>query len=138
MNSFHFFSLVFSSSLHGLILFVTNVFINAEDYQHGRECVYQQLSSKSWKADSSIGQKSSCEEYAPHATKSILGVYSSQYLKVLTCVFYINACSIVSMLLMHCNQLMELRFSILVWKISLNMLSINSVYHCDCVLVFSH
>ena len=55
---------VFSSSLHGLILFVTNVFINTEDYQHGRECVYQQLSSKSWEADSSIGQKSSSEEYA--------------------------------------------------------------------------
>ena len=28
---------------------------------------------KSWGADSSIGQKSSCEEYAPHTTKCILG-----------------------------------------------------------------
>ena len=50
-----------------------NVFINTEDYQHRRECIHQQLSGKSWEADSSIGQKSSCEEYAPHTAKYILG-----------------------------------------------------------------
>ena len=44
-----------------------------EDYQHEHKCIYQQLSSKSWEADSSIGQKSSCEEYAPHTAKCILG-----------------------------------------------------------------
>ena len=54
-------------------LFITNVFINTEDYQHGRKCIYQQLSGKSWEADSSIGQKSSCEEHAPHTVKCILG-----------------------------------------------------------------
>ena len=31
---------------------------------------------------------------------------------------------------MHCNQLVELRFSIIVWKISLNIPSISSVYSC--------
>ena len=30
-------------------------------------------------SDSSIGQKSSCKEYAPHTAKYILGAYSSQY-----------------------------------------------------------
>ena len=41
-------------------------------------CIYQ-CECKSWGADSSIGQKSSCEEYAPHTAKCILGAYSSQY-----------------------------------------------------------
>ena len=31
------------------------------------------LSRNSWGADSSIGQKSCCEEYAPHTAKCILG-----------------------------------------------------------------
>ena len=41
-------------------------------------CIYQ-CECRSWGADSSIGQKSSCEEYAPHTAKCILGAYSSQY-----------------------------------------------------------
>ena len=35
-------------------------------------CIYQ-CECKSWGADSSIGQKSSCEEYTPHTAKCILG-----------------------------------------------------------------
>ena len=48
----------------------------------------------------------------------------------------IPACSRVSILLMHSNKLTELRFSILVWKKSLNMLSnMYSVYkHCTACL----
>ena len=66
-------------STHKIINMDTNVFINMEDYQHRCKCIYQQLSDKSWKADSSAEKKSSCEEYAPHTTKYILGVYSLQY-----------------------------------------------------------
>ena len=36
-----------------------------------------------------LGKKSSCEEYAPHTAKYILGAYSSQYPKI---VLYFNLC----------------------------------------------
>ena len=61
-----------------------NVFINTDDYQHGRECIYQQLFGKSWGADSSIGQKSSCEEYTSHTAKCILGVTISQLITLIS------------------------------------------------------
>ena len=60
-------------STHKIINMDTNVFINTEDYQHRCKCIYQRLSDKSWKADSSAGKRSSCEEYAPHTAKCILG-----------------------------------------------------------------
>ena len=55
--------------VHGLRMYLsTRKVINTD-----ANCIYQQLSGKAWEADSSIGQNSCCEEYAPHTAKCILG-----------------------------------------------------------------
>ena len=49
-----------------------------------------QCECKSWGADSPIGQKSSCEEYAPHTAKCILGgiFFTISHLLVHSTVFW--------------------------------------------------